>query len=270
MTSVFRHTHGVLSLDKPAVMGILNITPDSFSDGGLYMDTAAAVRRAQHMEQEGAAVIDIGAQSTRPGAVPLSAEEEWSRLEPVLTALRGELSIPLSIDTFEPLVAERALKAGAAILNDVSGSEQNGFPALAARHNAGLIMMAHGCRHPDEVAAYFRRAQNTAAAVGLSAEHLCLDIGIGFHPDRETDLALIRALPALTAAALPCAVLCGASRKRVIAYCAGDSDPADRLGGSVALHTAAVLGGVRLLRVHDVKETVQAVAVINALQQHTP
>lgn len=251
---------------RPAVMGILNITPDSFSDGGQFFDPTAAASRATQMTAEGAAILDIGAQSTRPGATVISPEEEWARLEPVLDALRG-ISVPLSIDTFYPLVAEKALLRGAHILNDVSGSRDNGFPALAAKYGAGLIMMARDAASVEDIAAYFAWAKTAAAAAGLPTTSLCLDIGIGFHKDREVDLAALRALPALVEAAAPCAVLCGASRKRLIAYCAGDCDPADRLGGSIAAHTAAVLSGAKIIRAHDVKETVQAVRVAAALRR---
>ena len=248
----------------PSVMGILNITPDSFSDGGQFLDPTAAAARAKQMVAEGAAIIDVGAQSTRPGATPISPEEEWTRLSPVLAVL-ATIGVPLSVDTFYPFVAERALKSGAVILNDVSGSRDNGFPALAAKHGAGLIMMARNAANVDDIAAYFAWAKEAALAAGLPPQSLCLDTGIGFHRDRETDLAAIRELPRLVKTAAPCAVLCGASRKRMIAYCAGDSDPADRLGGSIAAHTAAVLGGATVIRAHDVKESVQAVAVASRL-----
>ncbi|MBR5134078.1 MAG: dihydropteroate synthase [Clostridia bacterium] len=253
------------SFDRTAVMGILNITPDSFSDGGQFFDAETAVRRAKQIEREGAAILDVGAQSTRPGATPLSPEDEWARLAPVLTALQGQLTIPVSVDTFEPFVAERALANGAAILNDVSGSSQNGFPALAAKHGAGLIMMARDAAHPADIRTYFETAIAAATTAGLPLSRLCLDIGIGFHQTRDVDLAAIKHLPDILDGLPKTAVLCGASRKRVIAYCAGDSDPADRLGGTVALHTTAQLRGATVLRVHDVKEAVQAAAVIDRL-----
>lgn len=266
MDSVFRYRGGCLSLKRTAVMGILNITPDSFSDGGRYAQTEAAVKRALAIQSEGAAILDIGAQSTRPGATPLSAEEEWARLHPVLDALRGRLSIPISIDTFEPSVAIKALEHGAAILNDVSGSLQNGFPALAAEHGAGLVMMARDAASPTDIRTYFQTALQAAAAASLPTEQLCLDIGVGFHRDRQTDLDAIAHLPTILSGLPPVAVLCGASRKRVIAHCANNSAPEERLGGTLALHTAAVLGGATMVRVHDVKEAVQAAAVTDALK----
>ena len=158
---------GSLSLDTPRIMGILNITPDSFSDGGQHNTPQAAVARAQAMVAQGADLIDIGAQSTRPGASPLSAEEEWARLAPVLPAVRAAVAVPLSVDTFHPAVAERALAVGANIINDVSGGLENGMAAVAAAHHAGMIFMRPGDASrrdtPAEVVlaeatAYFTRA----------------------------------------------------------------------------------------------------------------
>lgn len=248
-------------------MGILNVTPDSFSDGGQHATVDAAVARALEIEREGADILDIGAQSTRPGATPVSPKEEWERLCPVLDALRGNISIPVSVDTFEPFVAEHALQHGATILNDVSGSLQNGFPALAAKYNAGLVMMARGAAHPADIHTYFERALQAARQAGLPLSHVCLDIGIGFHQTRDVDLAAVMHLPDILDNLPKTAVLCGASRKRVIAFCAGDSDPADRLGGTVAFHTAAQWRGATVLRVHDVKEAVQAAAVTDTLMK---
>ncbi len=260
-------TH-TLSFDRPLVMGILNITPDSFSDGGRYLDPAAALERARHMEADGAAIIDVGAQSTRPGATLLSPEEEWARLAPVLPLLTAHLTVPLSVDTFEPFVAARALQAGASVLNDVSGSMHNGFFSLAAQHGAGLICMARDAASVTDVTAYFGDALRAAAASGLPAEHLCLDMGIGFHADQAVDLALIAHTAALATAACARPLLCGASRKRVVAFAADDASvPAERLGGSLALHLRAAVGGATLLRTHDVRETVQALAVCQRLSQ---
>lgn len=248
--------------DRTAVMGILNVTPDSFFDGGRYQGVDAAVDRALAIAAEGAHILDIGAQSTRPGATPLTAEEEWARLEPVLTALRGRLDIPLSVDTFFPFVAERAIACGVTILNDVSGSMDNGFPALAAKYGVSLVMMARDASSAQDIRAYFESAIAEADNAQLPRSSLCLDIGIGFHRDRETDMDAVRHLPAILNGLPKTAVLCGASRKRVIAHAAGSDDP-DRLAGTLALHTAAQLRGATVLRVHDVKEAVQAAAVID-------
>ncbi len=253
------------SFSRTAVMGILNVTPDSFSDGGCFLDPQKAVLRAKEIESEGASILDIGAQSTRPGAVPISPEEEWARLEPVLTALRGVITIPVSVDTFYPFVAEQALLHGASILNDVSGSITNGFPALAARYGAGLILMAREAASPFDVRRCFEQSLAAAADAGLRDDQICLDIGIGFHASQDVDLAIVRCLPRLLQGLPKTAVLCGASRKRVIAHAAGDCPPAERLAGTLALHTAAQLAGATILRAHDVKEAVQAAAVADTL-----
>ena len=255
------------SADRTSVMGILNITPDSFSDGGQYSAPDKALARALAMEREGAHILDIGAQSTRPGAAPLSPQEEWERLAPVLTALRDSVHCPLSVDTFEPYVAERALAHGVSILNDVSGSMTNGFPALAAQSGAALIMMARDADTPADVRRYFETALTVADKAGLPLTRLCLDIGIGFHRSREAELAIVRALPAVLDGLPRVAVLCGASRKRLIAHAAGDCPTHERLGGTVALHTLAQQGGATVLRVHDVKEAVQAAKITDYVIQ---
>ena len=264
--TVWRCRDKIVRLDRPQVMGILNITPDSFFDGGRYTDAERALDRALCMEADGAAIIDVGAQSTRPGATALSPEEEWARLAPVLDALRGTLRVPLSVDTFEPMVAERALEAGADIINDVSGSLHNGFPTLCAGFGAGLVAMAHDARDVSDVTGYFDTVRRVAADSGMTEGTLCLDMGIGFHVDRAVDLMLVRRADELARAAGNTPLLCGASRKRVVAYASGDCAPDERLGGSIALHLAAAAKGACLIRAHDVKETVQALAVYHSLQ----
>lgn len=274
----FRIRGGRLSLDTPRVMGVLNVTPDSFSDGGRYNDPARAAARAAEMAAAGAAVIDIGAQSTRPGAAPLSAEEEWARLAPCLTAVLQAVSTPVSVDTFHPAVAERALLLGAHVINDVSGSEHNGMPALAATHGAGLVCMRPGnaadrtAGAEETVAAmkdYVRRITAVAAAAGLPSEALCLDVGIGFGSSTAGDLALITRLGEITALCPASPLLVGASRKRVVReVCAAQTED-DLLVGSVVLHTAALLNGAHLVRAHDVAETVLAARAVAALKKRS-
>ncbi len=251
--------------DRLAVMGILNVTPDSFSDGGNYQTVEAAVARAIEIEAQGADILDIGAQSTRPGHTPVSPEEEWARLQPVLQAVRGAVSLPISVDTYDPFVAEKALQNGAVILNDVSGSLQNGFPALAARYGAGLIAMARDAETPMDIRRQWQDILHVTREAGLFDEQVCLDVGIGFHADREIDVAAIRILPRLLSGLPRTAVLCGASRKRVIAHCAGDCDASERLAGTLAFHTVALMRGATILRVHDVAEAVQALRVTKTL-----
>ncbi|MBE6768916.1 MAG: dihydropteroate synthase [Ruminococcaceae bacterium] len=263
---------GTLSLERPLVMGILNVTPDSFSDGGRYDTPETAAARARVMAAEGADILDIGAQSTRPGAEYLSAEEEWARLAPCLRAVQAAVDIPLSVDTFHPQVAARALEAGVHIINDVSGSEQNGMASVAARYGAGMVFMRTGdpsqrtATAEETVAAaktYFRRVTSLALSAGLSLSSACVDVGIGFGSSVEGDLALIARLDEIAAESLAAAVLVGASRKRVVREICGD----DLLAGSVALHTAAMLNGAHIVRAHDVAATVAAARAVNALQK---
>lgn len=262
---------------RTRIMGILNVTPDSFSDGGKYDRPSDAVGRALEMEREGADIIDIGAQSTRPGHVPITAEQEWERLEPVLAALKGRLGAPISVDTFYPEVAAAAVAAGASIINDVSGGIDNGMIEVAIKTGAGIVMM-HGGGGADDagnsdpfntVRAYFERAIRHAEKAGLPLERVCLDPGIGFGKDRQGDIALIARLPALVQGLPRTAVLVGASRKRVIASCCETEIPPDkRLAGTLAIHSIAAWNGADILRVHDVAQGVQAARVIDALRKH--
>ena len=234
----FHYRGGELDLTQHThIMGILNITPDSFSDGGRYDTVEAAVERALAIQAEGADVLDIGAQSTRPGHIPVTAEEEWSRLRPVLEVLSGRVTIPVSIDTYYPEVAARALEAGAHIINDVSGSLQNGMPGVAARYGAGLVMMHAGGGADDEggadaagaVRAYFLEALEAAEQAGLAREAVCLDPGIGFGKPRLGDVQLIAQLPQ---------VHLGSPKKAI-----GTNTESCMLSGSV-LGTAVLIDGM--------------------------
>lgn len=271
---IWQFQNGKLDLTAyTAVMGILNITPDSFSDGGRYLHPDRAVARALELEAEGADILDIGPQSTRPGHTPVSAEEELERLLPVLERLSGRLSIPISIDTYYPEVAEAALNRGAAIINDVSGSLENGMPGVAARYGAGLVMMHAGGGADDRaevdavavVHSYFQKALEAAEQASLPMSCVCLDPGIGFGKSGRGDLELIARLAEVTAGLPPTTLLVGASRKRVVGACCGNPPPEERLAGTLAIHTAAQLHGARILRVHDVKAAVQAARVTDAL-----
>ncbi len=277
----FTYRSGCLSLgERTAVMGILNVTPDSFSDGGRYTTVEAALEHACRMEREGADLLDIGAQSTRPGHVPVSAEEEIRRLQPVLRALRPRTSLPLSIDTYYPEVARMAMEEGADILNDVSGGIDNGMAEMAAATGAGLIMMHAGGGADDtgdggdpveQVAAFFRRALCCARQAGLPEARVCLDPGIGFGKGRTGDGELVARLPRLIREFPHCAVLVGASRKRVTAAFStaeGENPPPfdQRLGGTVAIHSIAQWHGAHILRVHDVAPAVQAARLVDALR----
>lgn len=272
--SFFKYRGGGLNLSgRTAVMGILNVTPDSFSDGGRYMRAEDAVARAMAIEREGADILDIGGQSTRPGHTPVSPQEETARLLPVLEALRGSLSIPISVDTYYPEVARAALEAGAAILNDVSGGLDNGMLALTAQSGAGLVSMYPGRAGEEQggddilrlTRSFFERALSAAEQAGLPRENLCVDPGIGFGRTREEDIRLLANLPELMAGLPDVALLVGASRKRVVGAFCGNPPFEQRLPGTLALHTAAQCGGARILRAHDVAQAVQAARVTDAL-----
>lgn len=258
------------------IMGILNVTPDSFSDGGRYIEPDAAVSHALEMVRDGADIIDIGAQSTRPGHISVTAEQEWERLKPVLLALKGVIEIPISVDTYYPDVAKESVEAGASIINDVLGSMENGMAKIAAETGAGLIMMHAGGGSDDTgdgvdtikaVSEYFKCAIDATKRAALPLERLCLDPGIGFGKDRQGDLKLISRLPELFHELPETAILIGASRKRVIASCCDkNTPPADeRLAGTLAINTIAAWNGAHILRVHDVAEAVQAARVTDAL-----
>lgn len=240
------------------IMGILNVTPDSFFDGGQYAAVEGAVAHARAMVAAGADILDVGGQSTRPGHTPCLPDEEWSRLRDVLPAVCA-LGVPVSVDTYYPEVARRAVAAGAVIVNDVSGSLENGMLSVAAEAGVGLVLMAP-CA---DVRAYFEQATAAAAQAGVAAEQLCLDVGIGFGKTREQDRQTIAALPQLVAG-FGRPVLVGASRKRVTGE---DVPPEQRLGGTLALHTLAQWQGASVLRVHDVREAVQAARLTAQIRQ---
>jgi dihydropteroate synthase len=251
-------------------MGVLNLTPDSFSDGGLFLTPATALPRALEIQAQGADILDLGAQSTRPGHIPVPPEEELARLLPVLEALRGKLRIPISVDTYYPAVAAAALTRGAVIINDVCGKVNAEMAALVKQYGAGWILM-HNAEIPasqDALAAVRAGLQTLleeALAFGLAREQLCLDPGVGFGKTMEGNLQLLSGVSALCSSGA--ALLVGASRKRVIDYAAGGgTPPGQRLGGSIAAHVAAALGGADILRVHDVAETVQAIRVARRLR----
>lgn len=260
---------------KTYVMGILNVTPDSFSDGGLFFNPSDAVCHARRIQAEGADILDIGAQSTRPGHVPVSAQEEWERLEPVLTALKIEIDMPISIDTYYPQVARHALEAGAEIINDVSGKINLEMFRLIAEYGAGYIAMHTGTNgdadHPAvypngvvaDVRAFFEEACVELERCGVPAENICLDVGIGFGKTQEQNLTLLRDLKETRVR--EGALLVGASRKRVIAIPSGEQDPQRRMPGTVAAHAAAIAGGADIIRVHDIRESVQAARVSDAI-----
>lgn len=264
----------ILDLSRPRLMGILNVTPDSFSDGGSYLDVEAALARARTMKAEGADLIDLGGESTRPGAAPVSASEEKRRVLPVLEAVL-ELGLPVSIDTRKPEVAAEALALGAHLLNDVGGLRDGRMVRLAAEHQTPVVIMHSPVNDPQtmmqharyadvvrEVAGFLRHQAEGALAAGVPA--VVLDPGFGFGKRLEHNLELLRRLDPLVDLGHP--LLVGLSRKRTIGELTGVEAPERRVCGSVAAHLAAAQRGARILRVHDVAAHAEALAVWNAVE----
>lgn len=256
-------------LNRTYVMGILNVTPDSFSDGGQYQSVECAVNHALEMEQEGADIIDIGGQSTRPGHIPVSAEQELSRVEPVLTALRGRLKIPMSIDTYEPLVASRALELGVCIINDVSGKWNPDMAHLVRSSGAGWILTDIQGDDASGIVTSVRdrlsALANQAIAFGIPPQQLCIDPGFGFAKDAQENVRLLLHLDQINPLQLP--LLAGASRKRFVGWLTGEEKPENRDPGSVAVHLQAVALGAHFVRAHQVAMTVQAMRVADRLRE---
>lgn len=270
--SGFRAGKYFLSLNGPAcIMGILNVTPDSFSDGGQNFRPEDAVAHALEMQEQGAGMIDIGGQSTRPGFTAIPPQEEWERIEPVLKALQGRLSVPVSVDTFYPQVASMALSAGADVINDVNGfTDPAMFPAVL-QSGCGCIIMHNGHvlkEDPEEdilvrVRRFFEDKLRQAQEIGIARERICFDPGVGFGKTYEENLRLIANVDAVRIEG--CAFLMAASRKGVIGKSCGDPPAEDRMSGTLAAHTLAQAGGAQLLRAHDVREAVQAAQVAYAV-----
>ena len=257
-------------------MGVLNVTPDSFSDGGAFLDAGAAIARGVQMVEEGADAIDVGGESTRPGSRPVDAAEELRRVVPVVRALAKAVRVPISIDTSKAAVAEQALEAGASILNDVTALRGDAAMArLAARMRATVILMhMRGAprtmqRAPrygnvvEEVAASLRRAVRFARASGIARGRIFIDPGLGFGKTARHNLQLLQRLDRLTALGFP--VVVGASRKSFIGKILG-ADVDDRLSGSLACVVQARRHGAHMVRVHDVKATAHLLRMLNAIE----
>jgi dihydropteroate synthase len=251
-------------------MGVLNVTPDSFSDGGQFMTPESALAQAGRMIAAGADIIDIGAESTRPyGAEPVSAEQELQRLRPVLDAVVA-LGTPVSIDSMKSAVVAWALGAGAKIANDVWGLQRDpGMAKVIAEHKATVIVMHNRDRVDPaidiirDIEAFFARSLDIAARSGIPGNHIVLDPGIGFGKTPEQSMTALARLDELREFGLP--LLVGASRKRFISTIT-PSEPHQRLGGSIAAHVLAARKGARIVRTHDVAETVQAMRVAAAIE----
>ena len=264
-----------LDLSEPVVMGVLNVTPDSFFDGGRHADPGAALERALQMVEEGAAIIDVGGESTRPGAVAVDATEEIRRVVPVIERIAARVSVPLSVDTSKPEVMHAAVEAGARMINDVRALALPGALEAAAASGAALCLMhmqgeptdmQRDPRYADVVADvrdFLAGRIRAALAAGIPLERICVDPGIGFGKRPEHNLELIRHLDSLADPAIP--VLVGVSRKSLLGIITG-RPAAERMVGSVVLAALCAERGARILRVHDVAPTVDALKVLAALR----
>jgi dihydropteroate synthase len=273
--------HWTLRLgDRCLVMAILNVTPDSFADSSPHSDPAAAVERALAMESAGADLIDIGGESTRPGAEPVSADEELSRVLPVLRALQGRVRVPISIDTYKAAVARAAVAAGAAIVNDVSGLQRDPALGRAVAETGAALVLTHTRGRPDtmyaeavyddvvaEVTAELRDRMQCASDAGVPIDRLIVDPGLGFAKRPPHSYGVLARLPEL-AAALERPMLVGPSRKSFMRDAAGDRPAQERDWGTAAAVTAAVLAGVHIVRVHAVAEMSQVVRVAEEIRRH--
>lgn len=254
---------------KGYVMGILNATPDSFSDGGDFLDVEHALAHAREMVAEGAAILDVGGESTRPGHEEISAEVEIARVVPVLRAIRAEMDVPISIDTWKSEVAEVAIREGADILNDVWGCKRDPRMAeVAARHRAPIILMQNRETnvYADLIGEMIEDLQASIAiarSAGVREEDILLDPGLGFALSYEKDLDVMASLDRFVAIGYP--VLLGTSRKRFIGRATGVDLPKERVFGTVATTVIGAMQGVRIFRVHDVRANVEALAMTMAI-----
>ena len=261
------------AVDRPRIMGVVNVTPDSFSDGGHYLNASQAIAHATQLVAQGADILDVGGESTRPGAAPVSPEQELQRVMPVLEGLMG-LGVPISIDTRRPLVMRAAVEMGVDIINDVNGFRDPDAAAVAVASSCGLCIM-HMQGQPQtmqqaphyqdvvaEVSSFLFTQRDAFVSKGVAAARILLDPGFGFGKQMSHNLSLVQAIPQL-AASHP--ILVGVSRKSMIGALSGEPQAADRLGGSVAAALWAAAAGAQVLRVHDVKATAQAFAVWSAL-----
>ncbi|MFQ5552848.1 MAG: dihydropteroate synthase [Thermoplasmata archaeon] len=271
---VLRFPNSELPLQRTVVMGILNVTPDSFADGGRYREPQAAIDRAIEMVREGASLVDVGAESTRPGSNPVSAGEEWKRLEPALAGVLDQLDVPVSVDTYKPETAAKALDLGAAMVNDVTGLRDPKMVALAAQHDVPVVLM-HMLGDPQtmqktpeyedvvaDIVRFLRARISDAVEGGVGPEKLVVDPGIGFGKTVDHNLQILRQLGAFRSLGRP--ILVGVSRKTFLGKLL-DAEVEDRLEGGLAGAVLAAHNGAHILRTHDVKETVRALTIADAI-----
>ncbi|WP_184124095.1 dihydropteroate synthase [Stenotrophomonas rhizophila] len=261
----------VLRLDRPRVMGIVNVTPDSFSDGGAHDNTEAAVAHGLQLVAEGADLLDIGGESTRPGAAPVPLEEELRRVVPVIEQLARQTQVPISIDTFKPEVMRAAVAAGAGMINDIHALRQDGALAAAAELGVPVVLMhmqgepgsMQDTPHYDDVVAEVHRflvdRMFSAEMAGIAKKNLVIDLGFGFGKTTDHNMILLARSARFLELGVP--MLAGLSRKRSIGELTGREAPRERVAGSVAAHLIAAQRGATILRVHDVAATVDALKV---------
>ncbi len=263
----------ILRFEKTLIMGILNVTPDSFSDGGLFNDVDTAVTHGKKMVTDGVDIIDIGGESTRPGATPLSEKEELARILPVITQLLEEVSVPISIDTYKPHVADVCLKVGAHLINDITGLINPEIRKIAAKHNAPVVIMhmkgtpktmQQNPAYQDllrEITTFFQEQTTIARKEGI--QQIIIDPGIGFGKTVEHNLQILKHLEIFKT--LHCPICVGPSRKSFIGTITGLSAK-ERLEGTLAALTISIMNGANIVRVHDVNECNRAIQVIDAIR----
>jgi dihydropteroate synthase len=262
-------------------MGILNVTPDSFSEGGLYFDKSAAIKRAIQMVEDGADIIDIGGESTRPGAESVTVEEELRRTIPVIEALAKGVKVPMSIDTYKSEIAKRALDAGASMVNDVSGLRFDPeMPDVVSGYKVPVVIMHIKGRPKDmqqnpvyealipEIMDYLREGIKIARQSGISEDKIIIDPGIGFGKTFDHNLCIIKHLREFTFLEKP--ILIGPSRKAFIGNILGNVSPTERLEGTAAAVAVSIINGANIIRVHDVKEMVKVAKIADAIKNYNP
>lgn len=272
---LLRCAHRTLDLDQPVVMGIVNVTPDSFSDGGKFLNSKAAVEHALRLVEEGAAIVDIGGESTRPGAAPVSVEEELRRVIPVIEKLAGKTAAVISVDTSKPEVMRAAAAAGTGLINDVRALQAPGALEAATETDCAVCLM-HMQGEPrsmqdapsygdvvNEVKAFLLQRAQSCRSAGIAAERIAIDPGFGFGKTVAHNVELLRRLGELVRGEYP--VVVGLSRKSMLKSILG-REPDERLHGSVALAVMAVINGARIVRAHDVAATVDAIKTVMAIR----
>jgi dihydropteroate synthase len=264
-----------LELSRPLIMGIINVTPDSFSDGGRYADAQAAITHGLKLVAEGADILDIGGESTRPGAAPVSLQQELARVLPVIEGLRQQVAVPISIDTYKPQVMQAAIIAGASIVNDVRALQEPGAIEVVVEGDVGVCLM-HAKGTPQnmqdnpsyddvvsEVAEFLRARAQVLLDAGVAGNRICVDPGFGFGKRSWHNIALLKDLPVLCGLGYP--VLVGLSRKSVLGQIAG-GEVTDRLSASIVAAVIAAMKGAAIIRVHDVKATADALEIVRVME----